>query len=339
MRYLLIIFIATSAFALTPNPNWTYEAGIDTTGDTLVSEGQITTVPANGAVGVAVDAPVIIATPQLCTVDNPLGWYDFTTGARYFLQGQLVNPSDSISVGAWSSFGGAGRFDVTPDLASNPSGGVGSLRDTVGFCAAYFDSVPAQSFPVDTFYLSVVASSFPSYQDNVEWLYPCGDDCDSCGFIIYCDPPATPTLYDTLTIQRAQDWPPYYEVHWFIRQLTVTGLMYDTLIYRTVGDNKLFITKRYGTDFGLFSSTEFEITGYRSPGMDVYCSNSTSPVVLANDTTAVELANRHFTYDWTVAAGDMDSLKFWGLTEDSTSSDTITVYRKYRQLFGFRRSR
>ena len=334
MRYLLLIFLTVAAYGHTPNPQWTYESAIDTSGDTLVSDYSIVTIPANGASGVAVDAPIKIATPELCTVSNPIGWYGNDNGAMYYLQGAQFNPGDSLVMAS-------SRWVVEFDLAPNPSGGVGSLRDTVGFCAQYFDSVPAQSFPVDTFYIdATIAEISTSLQENVEYLYPCdSDSCDSCGYIVYCDPPATPILYDTLTIQRVAEWPPFYEVHLFIKQYTVTGFMYDTLIYRTVGDNKLFITKRYGTDYGLSSSTQFAITGYRSPGMDVYCSESSSPVVLANDTTAVELANRAFTYNWTVSSGEMDSTKFWGITEDGTSSDTITVYRKYKQLFGFRRSR
>jgi len=327
MRYLLLIFIATSAFALTPNPNWTYEAGIDTTGDTLVSEGQITTVPASGTFGVAVDAPILIATPELCTVSNPPGWYDFTTGARYFLQGQLVNPGDSLSSGDWT-VGPGGSFEVDFYLAPNPSGGVGSLRDTVGFCAAYFDSVPAQSYPVDTFYLSVLASSFPSIQDNVEFLYPCGDDCDSCGFIVYCDPPATPTLYDTLTIQRAQDWPKFYQVEWFIRNYTVTGLMYDTLIYVTEGDTMFYANRTPMTVLGTGQSGSATITGWRSAGMDVY--TTSGRVVSSVDSEEVNLSHIPFSFTWSgLEPSVVESLYVWGVSYNGESSDTTVLRRRY----------
>lgn len=321
MRYLLFMLLTFPAFGHTPNPNWTYEAAIDTSGDTLVSDYSIVTVPANGDFGVAVDAPIKIATPELCTISNPTSWFDASTGARHYLQGQFFNPIESL---------GTGRWELGYALAADPSGGLGSVHDTVGFCAQYFDSVPAQSFPYDTVYLeSWIVEASPSLQASIEFLYPCNStDCDSCGLIIYCDPPATPTLYDTLTITRTASWPHFYQVEWFIRQLTVTGLMYDTLIYVTEGDTKIAVYKTPVTFTGQSSSGIATVEGWRSGGMDIYC--DFGQVITAVDSLEIGTSHIPFSFSWTGFTHEtMDTLRIWGVTPEGVHSDTTRISRRY----------
>jgi hypothetical protein len=144
------------------------------------------------------------------------------------------------------------------------------------------------------------------------------------------------TLYvDTLRIYRNAAFYPFSDIQ---ASFAYHGdsLWYDTLNFRTVGSTALQIPRRYDSYYGRTSSHAFTISGFRSPGMDVYCSRSTTAIDTAYSVTDSEYVHREWEYSMTVADGAIDTMSFWGINEVGASSDTLIVTRKYKRIFGFK---
>lgn len=321
MLRLLIILLASCAFALDPNPNWEYPCA-----DTLpVADIGLRTIPASDSIGYPRGGTVYVLTPRVCRSSYPEAWYGTETGqgsgaignACFYVQGQEFHVEDSV--------GAAELWTIGFGFGSS-----GEWRDTVALPLESLDVQTWVDRPLDTLYFRCDdLDILTGITDDARFIYACDSvECDTCAFIVFCDTLFTGYGYDTLKFTRDSLWPPFYQVEWFIRQATADSFYIDTLIYVTAGDTKFSVYRSPVIFNDTSSSGSVTVSGWRSAGMDVWCDNG--KVVSSVDSLEYGLSHIPFDFSWSgFSHKEEDTLRVWGVSYNGVHSDTIRIRRQY----------
>jgi len=325
MRILLIILFAVSPlFAL--ETLWDYSDRIDSV-TYPIATGRVETIPADGSYGYSRSGVVYFITHRYCTNTYPEGWYSAdgaNDSALYKLQGQDFMVADSIGDN-WSV-----GFKIAGGAYCN------DYRDTLVVCKDVLFDQEWVTHPIDTFYATFIT---PTYNQSaifqtdgcaVELADSLSFFClDTCAFIVYCDTAMVPCS-DTLSITRTSEWPPFYQVEWFVRMVSNSdSFYYDTLRYVTVGDT-IFRPLNFPVRVvGESPAGTTILRGRKSAGMDIW--SDRGRLLKADLEEEVNTGYPPFSISWTGLSEGVNTLYVWGVTPEGVHTDTTKITRIYHR--------